>query len=123
MLLALTIYRIVVVDPSGNVVPGNSVPFEIPRPGPITDPPTNTDGRNGTTDFNGRICGFANGTGLTYYFEYGTNCSLEANVTRTPSHNITATGSCDQAVPPQILSGLTPGAYCYRYVLWCSKAL
>ena len=110
------VHRIVVVDPSGNVVPGNIVPFEISPPDAITDPPTNTDGRKGSTDFNGHVCGFANGTNLTYYFEYSTNCSLDTNVTRTPSHNIMATGTCDQAVPPQTVSGLTPGAYCYRYV-------
>ena len=104
------------MDPSGNVVPGNIVPFVMPEPGPTTDPPTNTDGSKGSTDLNGHICGFANGTNLTYYFEYSTNCSLETNVTRTPSQSITATGVCDQAVPPQTVTDLPPGTYCYRYV-------
>ena len=106
------------VDPEGHITPANIVPFEIPPAAPTTDPATNTDGSKGSADLNGRICGYANATKLTYYFEYSTNCSLGVNVTRTPSQSITATGSCDQAVPPQTVTGLAPGSYCYRYVCW-----
>ena len=104
--------RIVVVDPSGNVIPGNIVPFTIE--GVTTDPASDVNKVPGQAGLNGRICGFSNLTKLTYYFEHSTDCSLNSSVSRTPSNNITATGSCNQTVTPQTVTDLPSGKYCYR---------
>jgi len=86
----------VVVDPQGSVLPANTVPFKVE--GAYTDPPTNVV--PGGADLNGRICGFADNTNLRYFFEYSKDCSMNTGVTKTPSQNVTATGSCNQTVPP-----------------------
>ena len=70
-----------------------------------------------STGFNGRICGFTNGTQLKYFFEYSKNCTLGTNVIKTPSVPITATGNCNQTVPTANVTDLEPGTYCYRYVV------
>ena len=77
------------MDPSGKVIPANIVPFEIKRD--YTDPASNVDTTPGGATFNGRVCGFTNGSNLTYYYEYSTDCSMSIGVTRTPSGSMVAT--------------------------------
>ena len=101
-----------IVDPSGKVIPANIVPFEIKRD--YTDPASNVDTPPGGATFNGRVCGFTNGSNLTYYYEYSTDCSMSIGVTRTPSGSMVATGSCNQTAPSQNVTNLAPGTYCYR---------
>ena len=103
-------YRINIVDPSGNVIPGNIVPAY--NGGGYTDPPSNVV--PGQADLNGRICGITNGSNIMYYFQYTTDCTFSSGISQTPSNNITASGSCNQTVAPQTVSNLAPGDYCYR---------
>ena len=102
----------VIVDPQGNVIPANIQPFQIKRD--YTDPATSVDDIPGSATLNGKVCGFPNGTSLTYYYEYSTDCSLATAVTRTPVGTMTATGSCNQTAPSQNVTNLAPGNYCYR---------
>ena len=103
-------HRVVIVDPNGNVIPANIVPFKIE--GATTDPPTNVV--PGKADFNGRICGWVANVNIMYYYQYSTDCSFNSSVSQTSPNNITTTGSCNQTVPPETVTNLAPGRYCYR---------
>ena len=100
------------MDPNGNVIPGNIVPSY--NGGGYTDPASNVV--PGQADLNGRICGISSATNLIYHFQYSTDCTFTSGISQTPSKNITTTGSCNQTVPPQTISNLAPGSYCYRWV-------
>ena len=77
-----------------------------------SEPATDVDSPSGSATLNGHVL-FPADTLVTYYFEYGTDCSFEEDaITTTPLFDIVATGS-QQSVPPQTITGLK-GNYCYR---------
>ena len=115
----------VIIDPSGHVVPANIEPFEIEPKGPIiniqphdviTDPASNVDKPANTAGLNGNICGFDSNVTLTYYYEWSTDCTLDSGVIRTPAKPLMTTGSCNQTVPTETVTNVAPGSYCYMLV-------
>jgi hypothetical protein len=73
--------------------------------------PTNVNSPAGSATFNGHIT-FPAGTNVSYYFEYSLNCSSTGRLT-TVVQSIIADGQ-QQVVSPVVVSGLSPGDYCYR---------
>ena len=107
--------RLVIVDPQGNIFSANIVPFTIKPTDSDTLAPTDLDNPTGSATFHGYIH-FANGSTITYYYEYSPGCNPNGPYIKTPAQTMTANG-LQQLTGPATVTGLPSGTYCYRLVV------